>query len=189
MSKRNGRPPPKREQPPPPAHHPVIARTAKVWSVLIAIGSVGGFLSLAEKAWTVAVGQTKPDVRPLNLSADPFTLPFVIKNQSSLFTIADATWICRIDSVGNPRTGAVSDLDLIPATPSKILLPANPTDILPGRSLLARCPIGGAAGSDATIIPILRYKTFGLAREYSDSSFTWLSKANPPQWIEGMPLK
>lgn len=183
-----GHPHSKGQEPAPSAPHPAIARTAKVWSVLIAIGSAGGFISLVEKAWTVAVAETKPDVRPLNLSPDPFSLPFVIKNQSALFTMADATWICGVNSVVGPRGASLNDIGLIPRKSTDV--PTDvPSDILPGRSLLARCPIAGAGANDATITPIVKYKTFGIPREYNESSLTWLSKATPPQWIEGRPLR
>ncbi|MVT52123.1 hypothetical protein GPL17_16695 [Bradyrhizobium yuanmingense] len=165
----------------PSVPHPAIAGTAKIWSVLIAIGSVGGFISLVEKAWTVAVGETKPVIRPLNLSADPFSLPFVIKNPSSIFTMANSTWICGIESAGGgPGAGEMANLGIAYG---------KATDIPPGQSLLARCPVGGAGGADATITPLVRYKTIGVAREYKDAAFTWLAKANPPQWTEGKPLK
>ena len=171
MSKRNKQPTRRSEEPASPSpSNPA----AKVWSVLIAIGSIGGFVSLAEKVWTIAITETKPDIRPLNLSADPFSLPFVIRNQSTVFTMSGVRWACGIDS------GSLSDLSL--------LTYGAPTDILAGRSLLARCP-AEAKDSDATIIPIVRYKTFGLPRFYFESSFTWLAKASPPQWIEGKTLR
>lgn len=185
MLKRNGRISLKKQQPTTPiAPHPAISRTAKVWSILIAIGSASGFFSLAEKAWTIAVEHTKPDVRPLNLSSDPFSLPLVIKNQSSVFAMTDITWVCGIDSVGDPRGGSMADFGIIPGRKTN-----TPANISPGKSLLVRCPIGGAGGSDATIVPIVKYKTLGIAREYNESSLTWLSKATPPQWIEGRPLR
>lgn len=175
----------------PSGPHPVIARTAKMWSVLIAIGSVGGFVSLVDRAWTAAVAETKPDVRPLNLSSDPFSLPFVIKNRSAFFAMTDATWVCGVNSVVGPQGASLNNIGLIPrrSTVAPTEAPSHvPSDILPGRSLLARCPIAGAGANDATITPIVRYKTLWLTREYSEASFTWLSKANPPQWIEGRPL-
>ena len=84
MSKRNKRPSRRSEEPTSPSSNPA----AKVWAVLIAIGSIGGFVSLAEKVWTIAITETKPDIRPLNFSADPFSLPFVIRNQSTVFTMS-----------------------------------------------------------------------------------------------------
>jgi hypothetical protein len=185
MANRNRRAFTKKQQPAmPPAPHPAVAKTAKAWSILIAIGSVSGFVSLAEKAWSVAVEQTKP-VRPLNLSADPFSLPIVIKNPSSIFAMTNITWICGVDSVGDhARGGSMTNVGIMPGRNTNF-----PTNISPGQSLLVRCPIGGAGGSDATIVPIVKYETLGIAREYHESSLTWLSKATPPQWIEGKPLR
>jgi hypothetical protein len=56
--------------------------------------------------------------------------------------------------------------------------------------LLVKCPIGNFDPSgDATIVPKVKYKTLWFDRTYDQTSFTWLGKANPPQWIPGSPLR
>jgi|SRR4051812_27096570 hypothetical protein len=178
MSKRNKRTGRRLEEPSTPsAPNPAASRTAKVWSLLIAIGSIGGFVSLLEKVWTFAISDTKPNIRALNLSSNQFSLPFVIKNESTVFTMRDAKWACGV----TPSGGSIKDISLLSY--------GTPTDVLPGRSLLARCPVPGEWNVDATIIPVVSYTTFGLPRSYSETSFTWLANASPPQWIEGKQLK
>jgi hypothetical protein len=107
-------------------------------------------------------------------------LPFSIRNVGSFFEIKDAQWICRIPNLtfrGNSFT------DLTIATGGK-------TTIAPNSTVLARCSIKGAASNvQATVTPVITYKTLWISREYGDASFTWLADASPPHWIEGRPMK
>lgn len=166
-------------EPPRPQPPPSRSRIKSAWSFLITVGSIGGLVTLVESAWSVLLLDTVPTVRALSLSPDAFSLPFVVKNPSKFFSMKEVTWTCGIDNVGDARTG-ITGIGLSYGSPQTIL---------PERTLLVRCPIGGASNSDATITAIIRYKTFGINREFGEASFTWLSKATPPQWIDGSPLR
>jgi hypothetical protein len=55
------------------------AKLARVWTTLIAVGAIGGFLGLVEKGWDILIRDTQPEISTLNISRDPFSLPFVLK--------------------------------------------------------------------------------------------------------------
>jgi hypothetical protein len=166
---------------PPQAHSKsLLQRFALAWSAVVSIGAIGGLWALLDRGWDVFVLHTQPKIEGPGLATDPFVLPFSIKNVGSFFEIKDAQWICNIPSL---TIGNSSFTNLAIATGGK-------TAIAPNSNVLARCPIkGGANNTQATVTPIIKYKTLWIPRQYNDTSFTWLADANPPHWIEGRPIQ
>ena len=140
-----------------------------------------GFVAL----WNQAV----PTIVPPTTSGDvtPLAIPFVIENQSSLWTFDEVTTTCTFDQlVWVNQTGTPMD--------SIFLEHPKPSGkISPGRSVTASCFLvtamhstalrfsGNLASARATIV--VNYKIFGIGRTFTSQHFCWVP--TPPsghQW-------
>jgi len=128
----------------------------------------------------VTISETQPTIQAPGLAGDPFALPFSIRNNSAFFPMVDAEWLCGIDHITNEQGGGLSNLSLEYA--GKTTIPIHGV-------MLGRCPVRFTGKIQATIIPIIKYKTLGIQRTYESMVFTWLPDAQPPQWIAGKPIQ
>jgi hypothetical protein len=175
--KRRHHPPQPQKQDPP--NSSIWQRLGKIWSIVIAVGSIGGLLSISDKAWDFLVAQTRPEILPPTSATDPFSLPFSIKNRSAFFDMTDAQWLCGVERI---KTNTLEILGLSLTTNAK-------TTIEPGDTILVTCPVDATSDADATIKPIIKYKTLGIARSYDGPSLTWLKNGNPARWVYGRPYR
>jgi hypothetical protein len=132
-----------------------------------------------------------PDVSS-DLNADPsqpFAFPFMVKNNSSWFSMNDAEIICEIEKIVMKKQslegfsvapishatigpGEVVNFRCGAAGPGRNLFVANPGDIL-----------------DAHINILVKYTMLGFSRTSSSTEFTWHTVGGtPPHWIKGRPV-
>jgi hypothetical protein len=125
----------------------------------------------------------------------PFSLPFIVKNKSTFFTMEKVAFRCvplKIVTVNNVRMYG-------PIDSGGIQNMAQP-DISPGGEADFKCLFGRRGQNEAVVdfprddkvltakIAIgLTYRTVGVSRKPPPMEFTWYATANPPQWVEGHP--
>jgi hypothetical protein len=119
---------------------------------------------------------TRPEIHVSGQDASAFSLPFSVKNNSSIFTMYQAEWKCGIRKV---QLGQLIIQDL------SVTYSAAKASIPPGGTAYFRCNVTDLTPDTAVIVPFISYKTLGFPRVYEDAVFTWLPQAKPPRWIEG----
>jgi hypothetical protein len=193
MSKSKWRPPDRKSvlspQSPIPSETPTPPKPRRLitaWNTFVAIGAIGGTLGLMDKGWSFFVLNTEPEIRAPGLATDAFSLPFSIKNPSSVFAMYATQWFCRADDV-NKGPVRVAGIEFTSG---------NKANIAPGATILAHCQIlridfpKNNSVRQSTITAVVRYKTLQIIpRENSDFSFTWLPDAQPPHWEPGKVLE
>lgn len=151
--------------------------------VFVAIGSLGGTISLVGSAYDLLIGQTEPEITfpAAGDSTDPFSLPIAIKNPSKIFAMRDAQWTCVINNL-SVRSGSTSFFEM---RDNSFIFES--TSVPPNRTYLARCPVNiGADNIQTTVTARVAYKTLIYSRTY-EMPFTWLGNAKTPRWIAGRP--
>jgi hypothetical protein len=191
MGKSKGpRVPQRRNQPEPPkseAETPKLVwkrHWLRVWSkikrVKAIVASVLGLLSTA----TLLYSGTVPDIELIGPDASPFALPYIVKNTSSFFAMTDVSLSCRPGDGKLLQVGQLAFQDLTFATTARpITIPRHDQAYL-------FCSVmnGGAVPGSVvrgTIRPIIRFKTFGIARVHEGLDQTWMPGAHPPRWVQG----
>jgi hypothetical protein len=160
---------------------------ASTWSTLIAIGAIGGLLSLVEKGWHIFVVETIPEITAPELGNDPFALPVSIKNPNPVFSMTDVWITCSTTQDSKKQFNAKIDKEN-GSYDSSFRGYTKKAEIPPLTTILVACPLADPK-FDATITPSLEYTVLGLWRRSHDASFTWLASASPPHWRPGEALE
>jgi hypothetical protein len=145
-------------------------------AVLVELISVAAALLAFWEFWV----QTIPEIRPSGSDPSaPFLLPFVVKNNSSFFSIYSDQWFCGAYYKDNQGTVARIDAE------ANMSRNANRI-IKPGISSIFHCSIRvpGQDIKSLSATSYFRYHTLWFARS-RDLTFTWIADGQHSQWIEG----
>jgi len=147
------------------------------------------FVGLAAIAGAVLDAFRNPDIDSLgNDPKDPFTIPFVVRNNSYLFSMRDAEFLCIPYMVTGGNNNATYGEGWVEG--------AFTMTIEPGESVDFRCPIGTPTSgtNDVLMLPSIktahifvqvRYKTLWHERLSPKVEFTWYTATSSPRWIKG----
>jgi hypothetical protein len=146
-------------QPSPPAQPPTPFRPQPLqvletwWGKLLAIFAVLGALQTPFNIYDLfrsIYADTSPEISVSADDANPFVLPFRIKNNSHFFPMTSVTWVCGVDDLRSPVGSGISGIGVRTDQP--------PVIIWPTRDATFRCPIGADKSISAVINPAVHYQ-------------------------------
>ena len=160
-----------------------------ILSIFKSILNVGAFLGAIYLVYD-SYFQTEATISSVASDAqDPFYFPFVVANNSHIFSIRNVKWECKIDYVINDKYNAIRD--------SRIGGSGSQEEVLPNGFVDIDCdgfnippPI-----TDAKISIALSYKTtvfrtpfydLEFSRTPAPTIFSWYGRTSNPQWIKGV---
>jgi hypothetical protein len=117
----------------------------------------------------------------------PFATHFTVKNESWLFSMQHAQFVCEIVDVRTPIINCSAPDGLI-------LLDTETAIIEPENTAVYRCVVGkknslfSIESSDVNYAHIyvwMEYRTLAAKRISPKAEFTWLTDAKPGRWIKG----
>ncbi len=178
-------PPPHPPKPPPP---PLRHRAWRAFAGLVAFAiACAGVAASAYQLLGGPPWPTDPDIDPAPPdTSPPFSVPFSVKNPSSLFDIQDAELICGIDRAVTDEdqsltgvgllSGAKNSIPALSVSPFKCVFPFR----FSGKIIFAH-------------MHVTVHYTYRLIWQYQAQKvigpFTWDSTVTPPRWIKGKLLR
>jgi hypothetical protein len=149
------------------------------WTILL----FAAVLAIATPVWQAFVA---PDIS-IDARVDtsrPFAFPFIVTNESWLFTMGDTELNCGIYEIKLAGGGGIAEMTL---------KDSRHATIRPGASGLFNCSINleYAPGTGFTLVRghltiSVNYRMLGwIPRRSPETEFTWIANGNPPHWIKG----
>src|ERR1700730_12152477 len=104
-------------KPPPWPHEPLIQKVLRTWrgkvvGVAAAFGTLQGCL-LTFDYFRSLYADTIPEIHVAGQDTGPFSLPFIVKNNSHFISMHDIYWKCKILSLNNNKNIELGDLEFV----------------------------------------------------------------------------
>ncbi len=148
------------------------------WARLV---EISGLVASLFVFWDIYV-HARPKIEVANMgSPSPFLVPFVIKNESSFFSLSNVRWTCIIENYEDDHGLTMSDNEMSGGVAESIGIEGVEN---------YRCPVSveGIRIKSLSVIIKVEYETLGWSRE-AEAPFLWVTDIAKPQWIAGAKIK
>jgi hypothetical protein len=134
-----------------------------------------------------ALDAAVPEVSAVNRDPKPYALPFVIRNNSPVFTLQDLRFECRINRLHVVTAGS-DQPHAAPLPPSAVARTGFFPAVGPKTEIGYLCPVVTESPIETVsridVEESVTYTTLWFWRRSQARHFVWNARAEPPKWTK-----